>query len=97
MKPGDLVVVGSGLAELIEQVEHDPLWRVSGWHVLPVRSGTGDGYGLTTFRPDHLGWRLAPLDWTSCTDGRLEERWTYNARRDSWRREIRRIMQDGAQ
>jgi hypothetical protein len=95
-KLGDVLTSPSGFfCKVVELVAKDPRWKCSGYRVLQLDNGTGDGHGFTEFLAGYLAssWRVIEVDgpWLPAprTGGELEERFV--SRGSSMARELRKI------
>jgi hypothetical protein len=81
------------IAEIIATVDRDPNWKCAGYRIVQANTGTGDGWGTSSFLSESIaaGWRPVAKDWSPIRGGKLEERWTYDPRANRWDRELRRL------
>lgn len=92
----NIITNGSSAGKVVEHVEHDLGWKVSGVRIQNISlEAFGGNVGMTSFVPDYLAssWRKVPFEWTPIVGTAvdpLEERYVWSKDYRHISREIRR-------
>lgn len=92
---GSTLMNGSSALRIIERVERDSRWGVSGWRGMNISlEEFGGNTGQTSFVPNYLlgSWRHVPFEWAPLVGGDLEERYIWAAGCRWLQREVRRTL-----